>query len=232
MDTKKKHEIRVGDRVDVSLGKPTTYRTIIEDLLDGDRAVISTPLHRGIPIILHRDEEISIYFYREVARFRVDAKVLDFVIEDNVSLVIVKFTSEPVKQQRRSSFRCKAGFEVVYRYSVDGPFPTRPRREDKECEVSAFSEDISETGISLRVPSSFTLDETIYLKIFLKYPQEDSPPFFITGKVRQVKAVGETKRYYIVGVEFVDISEEYRRIIARYVLVRQQQLLKIIDTEE
>jgi c-di-GMP-binding flagellar brake protein YcgR len=252
----KKNYIIIGDRIDIALGEATTYRSMVENLFEHGRAVIAAPTYKGLNVILHMEDVLTIYYYRENGRFKVEAAVESFETENNVNLVIIKFTSEPEKQQRRSAFRLRTNCDILFKrvFSAAGSSSDAAEEEEEkgdgaddeiavyaekeiikiaeagkiidEEEIKCVSEDISETGIRLRSPVFLETDDIIHMKVFLKYPRENSPPLLLGGKICQVQPLGNVRKIYMAGVEFIGVSDEYRRVIAKFVFVRQQQFLR------
>lgn len=224
---KKENLIRIGDKVDVFLGRGRAYRTMLEDIDSSGNLLISTPLYRGIPVIMHKGQEVELYYFREDGRYCINTTVVDFILNDQIKLILLRADSEPKKQQRRESYRLAAFLETIIRDYASGDFPLKPDKDDMLEQEYVFSENISETGVALRTKQVRQKGDKVYLRIYLKWPEEDSLPIDVMGEIRQVELLNHTKQIYRIGIMFLKLPEETRRHIARYVLARQQQLLKL-----
>ena len=230
MAKKTKLKLKIGERVDISLDSPVTYRTLVEDLHEDGTIIISAPLIRNIPLIAHREQVVRLHFYRDNGRFIQQTKVNGFMVEGNVRLIILEPLDEPLKQQRREAYRLKTRRNVMFKHYKNGPFEPQNKEYTNYDEVPSVTEDISETGICLRCEEVFEEGDKIYLKVFLDWPNKGEKPLIMAGQIRQFKKV-ENKKYAYAGIEFFDMPDELRRQIARYVLAQQQKMLRTIDED-
>lgn len=218
----------IGEKVDLYLGQGPTYRTQLEDIDEAGLLLVSQPLYRGIPIVLRMNQEIELYYFRPNGRFGVDVVVDHIVTGDQVRLIALRRISEPHKQQRRESFRLMVALDAVLRPVSAGVFPLRRTPEDDLVERRVTTENVSETGVSIRsVKIAYDVGEKLLIKLYLPWPDEDADPLELRCEVRRCELADPVLLSYSVGLMFMDCSEETRQLIARYVLVKQQEQLRM-----
>ncbi|MDR1117323.1 MAG: flagellar brake protein [Oscillospiraceae bacterium] len=220
-------KLNIGENIDLYTGKGSPYRTKIEDYDEAGNIMVSTPLYRGIPVILLRDQKLELYFYRESGRYMIEVSVKGLSMSGNVRMISLEILSKPQKQQRRESFRLKKSLDVTLREYVEGPFQFRPQPGDEKVEFNGTTEDISETGAGIRINRRFDEGIRVFVKLFLNFPSEDSTPLVFLSEVMQcTKVETVTSSYFKVGVRFIDHSPETRTMLRKYVMLEQQKIIK------
>ena len=218
----------IGEKVDLYLGHGPTYRTQLEDIDGLGLLLISQPLYRGIPIVLRLGQQVEMYYFRPNGRFCIDVEMEGVVTTDQVRLIALRRISEPRKQQRRESFRLMTLLEAVLRPVSAGPFPARRTNEDDLVERTVTTENISETGVSVwSVKIAYDMGEKLYIRLYLPWPDEEAEPLELRCEVRRCELEDPVTLTYGVGLMFMDCPEETRQLIARYVLVKQQEQLRM-----
>lgn len=226
MAKKRDHsKIKIGEKVAISFGQSSTYPTLLEDITAEGHLVISAPLRRNIPIILKKEQEIQLHYFRDNGRFTIDTQVQGFKISGNLRLIILEQQSEPRKQQRRASFRLGASLEAgikpyVGGYSIIADDDNQPWENTK-------TNNISETGVSLNTHTHYSLEDKLLIRLLLPKADSEAELLEVVGAVRQINLADYNSEQYTVGLEFLDCPEDVRRAIAKFVLLRQQELLKI-----
>lgn len=220
--------VQIGDIIDLYTGKGIPYRTKIEDFTREGNIVVSTPLYRGIPIIVLREQKLELFFYRDNGRFAMDVKVADLVVSGSIRMLILEPTSEVRKQQRRDSFRLKKFIDVTIRDLAGGEFPRRHTEEDDIYETAATTEDISETGAGLRVHKKYDQGDRIYLRIYINWGEQGLPYMDFHCEIMQSVYVRRDSgpAYYRLGVNFLNSTQETRTLMAKYILIEQQKTIK------
>lgn len=220
-------KVTIGEKVDVSTGAGQVYRTLLEDITSDGHLVISAPIFRGIPVILHKDQEIVLYFYRDNGRFGLDARVEGFTLDQNLRLISLLPTSAPRKQQRRESYRLQATLEAMIRPFTGGSIITDDFLKDDETKwEKVLTNNISETGFSVNTLTDYARNDQIYIKLFLCKVGEKVPPVELIGAIRQRETVDFATEKYRIGVEFITLTDDVRRQIARFLLLRQQEYIR------
>ena len=218
--------LKIGDKVDLFLGEGPTYRTMLEDITEEGLLVVSAPIYRGIPIVLHKKQTMELYFYRQTGRYCIDAEAVGHDLSGQVKLIMLMVLSAPRKQQRRESFRCDTTLQAIVRHSTVGPFLENVFMDDEEEQELVSTENISETGVSLLTKAQYKVGEKLYVRIALNPQNEDGVPMDIFCVVRRVSVVDSVRGTYSIGMQFLDASEEMRGTIAKYVLIEQQRQIK------
>ena len=219
----------IGDNVDLYTGKGVPYRTKLEDTTEEGHLVVSTPLYRGIPIVLLRGQRIQMYFYRETGRFCVEVKVHGFDVSGLVKMIHLEVVSEVSKQQRRGAFRLRKKVDVEIRHINDGPFPEQSGvpDSDKVVHIRGTTDDISETGAGIRMRTMFEEGERFYLKFWLDTEQFRVQPFMLLCEVMQhERMVTVDGTVFRVGVQFMNNTAETRTVLAKYIIDEQLRVIK------
>lgn len=219
----KEIKIEVRDKVDLFLRRGPYYPTVINDITKDGLLFVSVPIYRGISIVLHMDQELQLFFYRDSGRYAVDVKVIGFELSGEIKLIKLLPLSLPVKQQRRESFRLKARLRAIIRPQLLGAFPFNPSFEDDEEMDYVFTSDISSTGIAFRTTVKYSVGEKFFLKLFLEWPEPDAEPIDISCVIKQVGIVDVVTGEYQIGAMFADISEETMNYITRFVLAEESR---------
>lgn len=229
----KNEVIKVGDKVDLYLGKGPYYRTTIDAVEGGRDYVVTIPSYRSIPIIVRQGQRIQMFFYRNNGRYAMNVRVMDFEMDGQVRLMRLRSLGEPEKQQRRESFRFHTSRKVIVRPFVMGPFPMRPDPEEADEMEEATTFNISATGIAIKTNRRYEHEERFYLQIYLN---PEGPPLETLCRVRQIGRVDPVTSNgpYYIGAMFINVSEELTGIIARFVLEEERKQVKqarLVDDE-
>jgi len=154
--------IVVGDKVDLLGHQNRLYRTMIEDIYEGEFFLVGVPRYAGIPMPIRDDDRMFMVFYRESGRYILEVQAVRFETRGEVSYIWLHKESEPVKDQRREAFRLPLMIDVnVHEYSenLENKLPVfgeGPVEKEKEAVVSR---DISVTGISLVTKENYEQDQ-------------------------------------------------------------------------
>ena len=100
--------------------------------------------------------------------------------------------------------------------------------EDRNSEKYAVSENenvnISGAGLRFVADRAFSLGDIIALRIFL--PLATRTQINVLGEVKKV-IESDKKGKYFIAVKFVELSEDDREIIIKYVFKRQREILRL-----
>lgn len=222
-------QIRIGEKVQIGLeGHPQPYPTLLEDILDDGRFIVSSPMYRGIPLPVHEGQEVQFYFYREDGRYCIFSKIDEIFMHNELRLLRLMPLSEPIKQQRRESFRLpiSLGARICSFDEEAVQAAKRKEQEDANWETT-ITHNISETGVSIKSRQEYKVGDmvTIWMKI------EDgaiNEQMNLMGIVRQAEKLDSTKEHaYRLGIEFMPYEEAKRRSIAQFILKKQRLILKM-----
>lgn len=226
MDVLERLKLNIGERVDIVVENGRVYRTAVEDTEGDELLVMPTPFYRGIPVIFRQGDEVSLNYFRDTGRYAVTALVAGFKTEGNLRMILFRPRGEVRRQQLRASYRLGVDLRGVLRDNMAGPFPFKPTPDDDEVEIQVQILDISETGLAFKSATRLEVGERIYVRIHLDWPSADAQPIEGTVQVRRCALMDDKRDIYRVGTEFVGLDNDTRKHIARFVLTRQQQILK------
>lgn len=219
----KQESIKIGDKVDLRLDRGPYFRTVVDDIGYDNMLLLPIPTYKGIPIILRIDQSLQLYYYRENGSYRVNARVIDFDLKSTVKMVQLQVTSDPERMQRRESFRVTTTLRANLRPYYLGPFPENadPSLDYESESVSTFN--ISSTGVAVRSKGDYSVGDHVFMRIFLAWPKQESPPLYILGEVKQATKIDSINGISHLGILFLDISPEMASHIAKFVLIVDQR---------
>ena len=232
VESPKKSEIsevlRIGERIGVSLDGEHLYPTLLEDITEDDHLIISVPLYRGIPIIMKVEQQIIIYFFRDNGRFCIDVQVEEIIMRGSLRLILLLPLSEPRKQQRRNSFRLRIGLTALIRPFGGGTFPPDPFFSEDVLTPweEVLTNNLSETGVSINSAIQHKIGDCLHMKITLDHARDHVEQIELLGIVRQLQTIEYLGTQYRLGLEFLPYSYSLRKIIATFVLKKQQQMMR------
>jgi len=104
--------------------------------------------------------------------------------------------------------------------------------EAKNTERNIFSAsecvNISGSGMRFIANRCFSIDDIIALRVFLPLSLSSRSWINILGKVKSVSASDSENRYN-TAIKFIDLADDDREIIIRYVFTRQRELLRHVS---
>ena len=220
--------LNIGERIAVSLDGEHFYPTLLEDMTEDDHLIISVPLYRGIPVIMKVEQHVQFFFFRENGRFCIDVQVEEIILRGPLRLISLLPLTEPHRQQRRDSFRLRIGLSALIR-----PFSGKISPPDQlfaEADLNPWEEvltnNLSETGVSINSIVDHRTGDCLHLKITLDHAPDHLEQIQLLGIVRQVQVIEYLGRQYRLGVEFLPYSDNLRRLIAKFVIKKQQQVIR------
>jgi len=231
------YEILVGDKVDVIMDSDRACRTMIEDNIGNGLFLAGVPRYGGVQVRLREDEVIPVMFYRESGRYVVSMKVIGFEKRGEIHYVWLFQSSVPHRVQRRAGYRVPVRIKVhlnKYIGSVDELMQESGDTAGAHAPDIADSLDISVTGIAITSRKTYTPGEKYQLKLHFDDEQrEKTPPFILFAEVVRTLQ-GRNKGMQKVGMKFFGLTKSMDEFLARFVLVRQQQMLmqkRLVDKE-
>ncbi len=193
------------------VGRPgVVYKGRIEDVKE-DLLVLSAPVERSVPVFLPKGTEVVLAIIGlPSGRYEFKTTVVDAVEESGtVPQVLLKKPSVIYRRQRRSKprarFFCKVNYHIV-EHSL-----SRKIGISLKGRVDAW--DLSAVGLALLFPEELPLHTRV--KVNFVIPDMGIPVTAICEVVNN--RWEEYSRKYITGLLFVDILEEDRAHIDKYV---------------
>jgi c-di-GMP-binding flagellar brake protein YcgR len=220
--------LRIGEQIGISTDGERLYPTLLEDITEDNRLIVSVPIYRGIPIIIKVDQHLRFFFFRENGRFCIDVLVEEIIMQGPLRLIALAPLSEPLKQQRRNSFRLRIGLSALIRPYGGGLAAGGPYFEEEDMIPweDVITNNLSETGVSLNSVISHKTGDCLQLKITLDHDPHHLEEIELLGIVRQVQALENLSTQYRLGVEFLPYSDKLRQLIAKFVMKKQQQIIR------
>ncbi len=198
------------------------YRTRVEDVFD-DALVVGAPLQKGVlvPIRvgtrLHVEVKISTTVLE--GRFRSEALVEKRFSPNNVPLLQLRLLEEWSKTQERAFVRVPVFLDAVF---VPIPEQADGSNQDSPAHTGVIL-NLSGGGFLLRTSYPFNLDDQVKVSFNIGSQQ-------IVTEVELARLV-PTEEGYDYGFRFIDISEQLRTIIIRFVYRRQIELAEMTRGE-
>lgn len=225
MDNLERLNLKIGDKMDITVENGRVYRTVLEDT-EGGYLLLSTPLFRGVPVIFHQGQEVGLSFFRQTGRFSVSARVQGFKVEGAVRLIVFDAYGQPIKKQLRNSYRLPCDLKGIIRPTINGPFPLNYTQEDYDVEIDARLLDIGEMGLGLVCKTRFETGDRAYVRVYLEWPAPGAEPCSFFAEVMRCEIYERNTNMFRCGMQFIGLDEDTRKHISRFVLVRQQQMLR------
>lgn len=195
------------------IGHPrTVYKGRIEDVED-DRLILSAPVERGVPVFLPKGTKVMLVIVGlPSGRYEFETEIISFS-EENAALprLVLRKPTVIYRKQRRAKPRARVYFRVRYRIVES----TLKREVKMPLYGRVDAWDLSALGIALLFPDELPLHTRVRIDFVI--PDMGIP-------VRAVAEVVNTRweefsRKYITGLLFLDILEEDRAHIDKYVSI-------------
>lgn len=204
-------------------GSPDFFKSRIEDTYD-DLLIIGAPIHKGTLVPIRVGTRIFVDFkissVTVEGRFRNTAIVEKRYYSNNVPLLQLRLLGEWHKTQERSFVRVPVFLDAVFFQLVDA--------EDKQTQAEAQVR----TGIILNISGGgFMLRTDVKLEI-----EDQLKVSFYIGKT-QIVSEAEVARLIPndegndYGLRYLDLPEQIRTTIIRYVYKRQIELAEMAKEE-
>lgn len=201
-----------------SSGSPQMYKSRVEDVYD-DLVVIAAPIHKGALVPIRVGTRLHIEFKISTTvlegRFRNEAIVEKRFSTNNLPLLQLRLLGDWVKTQDRSFVRVPVFIDTVF-------VPILEEHEKSEEELPA------QTGVILNLSGGGFLLRTSYP---LKLENQVKVSFYV--EQRQIVAEAEVARLVPTeegqdyGFRFLDLPEQVRSNIIRFVFKRQIELAEM-----
>lgn len=221
-------DIETGTRLELE-PENSTYvgKTVLVSSFDSaegiDTALITAPISEGRIVPLDRDSVYNVCFLKRDGKmlnlYKFSAAIRERLVADNIHLLLIEKLGEIARIQRRSFFRLDCYVDVRYRVinpSDNGRNSDIPFRK-------TITSDLSGGGIRLLLDEK--LKPGTYLECEL-FSETDRKIRFYGKVVRFEYVESEGKYRYAAGIAYVDIDENDREEVIRYIFSEQRKLLK------
>jgi len=209
---------KVGEKVYIKALSTSTRKTYVCQILDTDgekKFTISGPIYKSTLIPLHINTEIEVTYYKESrGRFLFNSTIIEREDKGIYKIKVIR-TGDIVKLQERSYFRLQAATKVLKKHKIVND------RNIRDVEENCTSEDISGGGLRLMCNYEHSIGELV--KCFIEI---DNSSIFIEGEIIRVEKIDSPDYKFALGVKFLDIKNEDRDKIIRYIFEQQRRLRK------
>jgi c-di-GMP-binding flagellar brake protein YcgR len=213
----------MGEKVDLVKDDSPYYRTRIDGMTD-DTLHVPLPTYQCLPFVLHPEEEILLYFYRDTGRYAIKVRVDEVSLTGNIHGITLTPLAPAQRQQRRHAYRFELRTQAtLYRLTEDGKAPP----SDKEYLLErTFTRDISELGVCLQVKGDYEPGERFLAEIHLLWPKPNSPPLRLITEVRRRDQRDPEQRKMLIGCSFVNVNNRTYDNLSRYAMDMQRRQLQ------
>lgn len=184
---------------------------MIEDLLRDGKFLVAVPIKKGQYISFLKGTELKVSYGLDNRGMFSFKAVVDGKLDRNQDYVVLRKNSEIKSIQRRNYYRLDLVIDVSVKI-----------REKDGTEEMTQTLNLSGGGLKLYMKGNTEKDRILFLTIYL-------PNRFVEtkAKVIQVEIQDEKlKKRRLVSAEFIDIREEDRNEIVRYIFAKERELLK------
>ncbi|HEX2944694.1 MAG TPA: PilZ domain-containing protein [Clostridia bacterium] len=222
-------ELEMGSKLELELfdnNGVRTGKTLISEyewLEDGNRIAIAAPISERRIVPVPAGSSMNIYFIKQdgsiASLFKFRAIVKARYDADKLKILLVEKQGEIVGVQRRNHFRLDTLLEVGYRTvgTVKGGYPGVKQFK------KALSVNLSGGGICLLLDDE--LDKGDLIECNMTFDRERNIRFF--GKIVRFDEADREGRYrYKAGVAYIEIAENDREAVVRYIFQEQRKLLR------
>ncbi|WP_422445787.1 flagellar brake protein [Thermoanaerobacterium sp. DL9XJH110] len=180
----------------------------IEDV-EPEKLVLSMPMKKNMIYFIAINKPIKIYFLKGDFLYCVDGKVINKTYSP-VPLLTAQLVGQPYKNQRREYFRLKISLDVSAKVAGS-----------EHC-VNGRTRDLSAGGALLLLPEEIKKGEVIEVRLSIN--SEDLVLKALV--VRSEKDLERRVNPYNVAVQFMEIDNNQRDFIIKFLLSEQRRLRK------
>ena len=218
MDILETYGLRLGLRVEIAMEDGPTYQSMVEDVRDGRFLSLSSPIHKGQPVALHRGDEVQLCHVQRDHRLSFAARIVGFYREGHVRFVLFEPRGGLQKAQLRGAYRLKSRF---------GCAALVPAEEEAQADTEELvsTADISTTGLGFYTTRRYEPGDSLILRVALTLP-EGMEHLELTATVRRRLLQNPQTGIYLIGVEFAGLDNQTAKKVYRYVLTTQQIWLR------
>ncbi len=216
-------DIRIGTRLELEIfeddervGEPYVSQ-ILEYQEDGN-IVISTPIYEARLIFIPENTLLRLSFtHKKVGLLGFTATAIKHDNKDNLSVLVVKPTSELFKLQRRANYRLDYTTNVLIKINQHHNL-SKPAQV-----IKAHTKNISGSGLCVISDIELPKGTDVTVELHLSKAQR------ITAKCHVVRSesivIRKVKSYYL-GMHYYDITKQDQERLIRFIFEQQRLLLK------
>lgn len=216
MDTKDVGIINIGDKIEIlrkDSEKRDPFPSQVLDILEDGEFIVSGPMKKYRLIFIHKDEIVTISTNIEnKGRYEFDAVVVDRYI-GNIYKIRLKKISEVRRVQLRNFFRLNISIPVTKKFTVN------ENGEEKVIVEHCRTKDMSGGGLKLLTRYSHSVGDIIECEFSI-----DKRKIFTKAKTVRIEPVDAFNYRYNLAVQFVDIDENDRDAIMKFIFYKQREL--------
>ncbi|MDR1619809.1 MAG: flagellar brake protein [Clostridiales bacterium] len=201
--------IKEGEAIELRVGALTT-RSKVERIDSELEFVITQPTHKLMPVIFHKDETVTFYYFRENGIFAFHAQYTGKGKIGKVSVCYFLVASEAEKSQRRISFRMP----------VSLPMQLRRKNQHDQSRMRTYTgitANLSLEGALFTCKAKFNANTRLILEIYLS----DTELFIIEGDVIRCDLPVQPDEPYLVAIKFVNLTKNDKSQLSKFILKRQ-----------
>lgn len=224
--------VSIGDKIELSRfsnndsqdQKTKVYLSQVLDYADYDKACIAMPIENGRIIPLEIGDKYQLFFYCKQGLYQCKAVITDRFRMDNIFMLVVQITSELEKFQRRQYYR----LDCVMDISVCKLTQEEASLKKEELDIvpsrlqNAVMIDISGGGCKFNCSEMLEKNSKVLLHFTLALTK-GLVLFEIFGKIIYSVENSNRNKIYEHRVEFVDMTEEEREHIVRFIFDEERR---------
>ncbi len=223
-------EVEIGTKLELELFDNTGERlepTLVSEFewLEGENfAAIAAPIFEGRIVPLPNYSELGIYFTKRIgglpSLYKFNAIIRSRSVTDNLHILTVEKQGDIMNVQRRNYFRLDCFVEVRYRI-LD---PEGDDKYDKDkTYINTWTNNLSGGGVCLMLEEKAPAGTIVECEIF----SDTNRPVKFYGKVIRFEETGKDGKYkFEAGIAYIEISDNDREVIVRYIYEEQRKLLR------
>jgi c-di-GMP-binding flagellar brake protein YcgR len=180
----------------------------VEDV-EPEKLVLSMPMKKNMIYFMAINEPIKIYFLKGDFLYCINGKVINKTYSP-VPLLTVQLLGKPYKNQRREYFRLKISLDASAKVS------------DGDRYVNGRTRDLSAGGALLLLPEEIKKGDVIELRLSINSKDLDLKALVVRSEKDPERRVNP----YNVAVQFMEIDNNQRDVIIKFLLSEQRKLRK------
>lgn len=237
------YNMHLGERLDVIVADKT-YTSSIQEITPEGTLCIGAPVSRSVVIHLRAGDTVDIVYYRPQGMLTFTAGVLRDYEEKGIQLAEIEIKSTISRFQRREYVRLDISLalrlsmlaapdemrdmpaEQTLSLAYDQTSAAQKKRSDAPFE--GVTADISGGGLRAFIPTPLQSGTLLECTLWLR----NGDSFRSQAKVVRAGESGEGgKLPYTIGLQFVNVNEQARRKIIKYIFDEQIKIRKIEGSE-
>ncbi len=226
--------ISVGDRIelyknssqDMTSTRSRRYLSQVLDFKDNDKAVIAMPIENSRIIPLDIGDKYRLCFFTKLGLYQCYSVVEDRYRIGSIYMVVVRMISDLEKFQRRQYYRLDCIKQISYYTISQEDYIDKIKLEDNVFGNANYKEaimiDISGGGCKFNAQELIPIDSRVIIKFTLEL-SKGLTLFQLLGKIVYSCEVANHQKTYENRVEFLDIKEEERENIVKFIFDEERR---------